>query len=68
MILPIYPQKESNSERLPKHKLLVKHPGYLPGGPVGEILKKKQPRHHQLLTAAQAANMAGGVSKSDAES
>ena len=33
--LPQSPTKKG----IPKHKLLVKHPGYLPGGPVGGILE-----------------------------
>ena len=53
-----YPKLPRKKERLPKHKLLVKHPG----------VSSRGMWVHQLPTAAQAANMAGGVSKSDAES
>ena len=44
MILPTYPGKIPQTSPKPPqrkkflHKLLVKRPGYLPGGPVGEIL------------------------------
>ena len=37
---PNFPFHTHNSKEIPKHKLVLKHPGaHLPGGPVGEIFE-----------------------------